>query len=430
MSTDLSDFYAEKRRDRAESAEQARKDKAAEAQLRRDEAATAAELKRQDAKAAAELKRQERREVEQRKKREKAERLARRQQRIESARTWLAEESDTAFSIAMIVLAVVPAIISQVGALDGKTDTGSAVSLALMLELGAWSATVGASRAMRDGRPVTPYRLAMWGCAAVAAAINVSHNGGLGSWFGWVMGAASLAGVGFWELRCVGRHGTSRRTKAQRVEDKQRARHTKMRRKHFPDLWTLADRILADAEFGSITQEQAWEQAREVYHGTTKPGMTPAVVAMRSVTRRRMEQALAVDGEADPLFPDTVPDDLLRQFRGTYGTVYRSPLNGDEDGDDGPTGLSVQGVPAKPSGGPSEAAETLGGKGKRALRRLAQKGDSRPLDEADLARVRLLAEGLGGKGKLSARNVREAIGCRNDYAIRLRDAIKNEDVEQ
>jgi hypothetical protein len=50
----------------------------------------------------------------------------------------------------------------------------------------------------------------------------------------------------------------------------------------------------------------------------------------------------------------------------------------------------------------------------------------KPLAEADLEAVRKLAEALGGPDRLSARNVRETVGCRNDYAIRLRDAVRAE----
>jgi hypothetical protein len=40
--------------------------------------------------------------------------------------------------------------------------------------------------------------------------------------------------------------------------------------------------------------------------------------------------------------------------------------------------------------------------------------------------VQKLAEALGGTDKLSARNVREVLGGgSNEYAIRVRDAIKN-----
>jgi hypothetical protein len=84
----------------------------------------------------------------------------------------------------------------------------------------------------------------------------------------------------------------------------------------------------------------------------------------------------------------------------------------------------------KPGGGPrddaSQARTALGGKGEGRDRSTSATDPVKPLAEADLKAVRKLAEALGGAERLSARNVREAIGCRNDYAIRLRDAVRTE----
>lgn len=259
---------------------------------RRLDRAADREQDRIDRKEAADRQRQDRREAEQRQRREKAEQAAKRAQRLTAAREWLRDEADTAFSVALILLAVIPAIVSQVGALSGKTDPWSATALALMLELGAWSATVGASRAMRDGRPVLPYRIAMWLCALVAAAINVSHNGGFTDWFGWVMGAASIAGVAFWELRCVGRHGTSRRTKAERTEAKARKVHARNRRRHHRPIWDSASRILSGAPYGTLTRDEAWALAWADVHGDLTPGRTGAMELQRAANRKALGEAL------------------------------------------------------------------------------------------------------------------------------------------
>ncbi|WP_329492625.1 DUF2637 domain-containing protein (plasmid) [Kitasatospora sp. NBC_01246] len=408
----MSDYYEERRREKRESAEQAREDKKLAAELQRQAEADRADQVRRD-----------KREAEGRTRRERAERAQRRAAQVAAARGWLAAEADTAFSVALILLAVIPAISSQVGALTGKTDPGSAAALALMLELGAWSATVGASRAMKDGRPVTPYRVAMWGCAAVAAAINISHNGGFTDWFGLVMGAASIAGVAFWELRCVGRHGQSRRTKEERAEDKQRKLHTKERKRLHPDLWSTAAVILADAEYGALTQEQAWAMARQIHRGTTEAGLTPALVALRAQSRKSMVDAAALDTDSDPLFPDTLPDALLAEFTGTYGSMYRSPLGTTTDGDDNPGGTPAAVAPKAPSGGPSDTPGALGRKGKRASGRTAGKTPQKAVSETDIAKALTLARALGSVSKLSTANVRDAIGGgANEYAIRVRKA--------
>lgn len=250
------------------------------------------EADRADRRAEREEARKDQAAAEGRRRRDRADRSARRAQRFTAARTWFATEGDTAFTIAMIGLAVVPAILSQVNALSGKTDFGSALSLALMLELGAWSATVGGSRAMRDGRPVLPYRIAMWLCASIAAGINVTHNGGPADWFAWVMGAASLAGVAFWELRCVGRHGASRRTKAQRIEDRARRRHLRERRRDHKPIWESARRILSGAPYGRLTADEAWATAWADVHGDLEPGRTGAMEVQRAANAKALREAL------------------------------------------------------------------------------------------------------------------------------------------
>ncbi|MFD7982140.1 hypothetical protein ACFV4M_02005 [Kitasatospora indigofera] len=421
-----SNWREERRQDRLDAAEQAREDKRLDTELKLQAEADRAERQRQADADRAEQLRKDKREAEARAKRERAERAQRRGAQIAAARGWLAAEADTAFSVALILLSVIPAIASQVGALTGKTDPGSATALALMLELGAWSATVGASRAMKDGRPVGPYRVAMWACAAIAAGINVSHNGGFTDWFGLVMGAASMAGVAFWELRCVGRHGQSRRTKEERAEEKARRRHAKERKAKHPEVWKTSVLILADAEYKALSPEAAWTMAREIHRGTTEAGLTPELVTLRAHSKARMAEALGLDADAEPLFPDTVPQALLEEFGNTPGSVYRSPLGGPQDGDDDAGGT----VLPRPSDGPSQGPTAHGRKGKRLVPNIRRKTPERPLDPGHVKQIRTLAEALGGKDKLSARNVREAIGGGSmEYAIRLRDAVKNDSAE-
>lgn len=57
----------------------------------------------------------------------------------------------------------------------------------------------------------------------------------------------------------------------------------------------------------------------------------------------------------------------------------------------------------------------------------AAKAPEKPLSEADLDKVRRLADGLGDVDKLSLSNVRTAVGGgRNEYLVRLRDAVRTE----
>ncbi|MFJ4673023.1 hypothetical protein [Kitasatospora purpeofusca] len=289
------------------------------ADRRADRSADRAE-DRADRKLAAEEARKDRASAEARKRRDRADRAARRADRLQAARTWFATEGDTAFTIAMILLSVAPAIASQVDALAGKTDGLSAVSLALMLELGAWSATVGGTRALRDGRPVLPYRIAMWGCAAVAAGINVAHNGGVKDWFALVMGAASLAGVAFWELRCAGRHGQSRRTRQQRADDRARRRHARQRRRHHKPIQESAERILSGAPHGSLTPDEAWALAWADVHGDLTPGRTCAMEVQRVANAKALREAL--NSRPKVLFP--LPGQELTVLPLPELSVYRS----------------------------------------------------------------------------------------------------------
>lgn len=418
----------ERRQDRLDAAEQAREDKRLDTELKLRAEQDRAERQRQADADRAEQLRKDKREAEARAKRERAERAQRRGAQIAAARGWLAAEADTAFSVALILLSVIPAIASQVGALTGKTDPGSATALALMLELGAWSATVGASRAMKDGRPVGPYRVAMWACAAVAAGINVSHNGGFTDWFGLVMGAASMAGVAFWELRCVGRHGTSRRTKEERAEEKARKAHSQKRAADHQDVQRTAERIVSAGSHGTTEFEVAFSSAWEVHHGTREVGMTPAMVALRAKSRQRMAEAAALDADAGPLFPDTVPGGWIEEFGNTPGSMYRSPFGDPQDGDDSGTGTVSAKTPRKPSPGSTKAAESLGGKGKRRLPGGRRERAQKPLDPAHIERVRRYADLLAEDGKLiSVRLVGEYIGGgETDYLSRLTRHVKQQ----
>jgi hypothetical protein len=147
--------------------------------------------------------------------------------------------------------------------------------------------------------------------------------------------------------------------------------------------------------------------------------MTPALHAQAARSRQALEQSLAETGMSAEAA--AVEVFLLETF-------------GPTDGDDGPAGGTRPDAPGKgprgggggnrrtPSGKGTQGRRALGGKGKRA----SAEASERPLEEADLNKVRSLAQALGDAQKLSARNVRQTIGCRNDYAVRLRDAVQGE----
>ncbi|MBC3844719.1 hypothetical protein GXW82_44500 [Streptacidiphilus sp. 4-A2] len=301
-------YTTEQRRfDRIADAEQLRKDRANVAEQRRKDRADAAEQRRKDADAAQVRQQREKAAARREATRAKEERAERWSKRAGSARAWLMAEADTAFALLVMACAIVPAVTYQWRSLHGH-GVGSAIAAALaaMLEASAWVATVGASRAGRDGRPVLPYRIAMWVSASIAATIN--YIGGVSSHgvaVGLVLAVASLAGIGIWELRSLGRHGTSTRTRAQRAEDRARARHARKRRRAHKDVLRVAERIWSAAPYGSMTPDEAWAVAWEIHTGSADPGLTPELERQRVEARAALRAALTVQEPSVPQ-PETI----------------------------------------------------------------------------------------------------------------------------
>ena len=131
---------------------------------------------------------------------------------------------------------------------------------------------------------------------------------------------------------------------------------------------------------------------------------------------------------------ESVMHDYERTPESVAVDLWLADVFGSNRGDDGPAGAPAGGPSGSPAGGGSRArsarrterAEGLGGKGQQPARRPVDPDTERPLEDVDLKAVRKLAEALGGTDRLSARNVREAVGCRTKYAIRLRDAVRAE----
>ncbi|MFD8155334.1 MULTISPECIES: DUF2637 domain-containing protein [Streptomyces] len=404
-------FYDERRKDKAAERAEDRLDRLAEAKAAREEREALAEQRRKDKEAKAEEERRLRAE----RKREKARRKAERKKARAELFAKLGTEGDTVGALIVMACGIVPALYFQLRALNGENLPGIiSLCLAVMLEAGAWVATVSGERAKREGRPVGRFRVVMWACATFAAVINYSHAPGpSGGWLAWVLAAASYAGVFFWEVRGWGRHGTkATRTKAQRKEERRRRRHDRKRRRRFPAVYARYTDILTAHPYGTVDPEKAWRDAWRDTHGADL-AVTAGVVAHRGNADKALAAAHGVGLET--LAVEQLLDDLF-------------PGDGGDDGP--PARRSSRG----PNGGPSKGgrkATTLGRKGKQAVGRLtgrtAPKVPDKPLDPADLDRVRALADLLGGASKLSVKNVREAVGGGNTrYAMQLRDAVKAE----
>ncbi|MFE2829186.1 hypothetical protein [Streptomyces sp. NPDC059271] len=402
----------EDRRDRLAEAEAVRKERLAEAEAARIRDEARAEQRRKDE----EARQEEERRLRAERKREKARRKAERKKARAELFAKLGKEGDTVGALVVMACGIVPALYFQLRALNGESLPGIiSLCLAVMLEAGAWVATVSGERAKREGRPVGRFRVVMWACATFAAVINYSHAPGpSGGWLAWVLAAASYAGVFFWEVRGWGRHGTKgTRTKAQRKEARRRRRHDRKRRRRFPAVYARYTDILTAHPYGSVDHEKAWADAWQDTHGA-ELAVTAGVIAHRGEADKALAAAHGVGVET------LMVEQLL-------GDVF-----GGDGGDDGPAARrSGKG----PNGGPSKGgrtAKTLGRKGKQAVDRLtgrtAPKVPNKPLDEAHLESVRSLADVLpGGAEDLSVSNVRMAIGGGNyRYAMQLRDAVKAE----
>ncbi|MGW5336212.1 hypothetical protein [Streptomyces bauhiniae] len=419
----MSTSYREERRlDRKAEREEDRRDRLAEAEATRTAALAQAEADRirDEARAEQERKDEEARQEEARRlraerKREKARRKAERKKSRAELLAKLKGEGDTVGALIVMACGIVPALYFQLRALNGEHLPGIiSLCLAVMLEAGAWVATVSGERAKRENRPVARFRVVMWACASFAAVINYSHAPGpAGGWLAWVLAVSSYAGVGFWEVRGWGRHGTKgTRTKAQRREERKHRRHDRKRRRRFRAVYARYTDILTAHPYGSVDREKAWADAWRDTHGADL-AVTAGVVAHRGHADKALAAAHGVGVETlavEELLADLFPGD---------------------GGDDGPPARrSSRG----PNGGPSKGGRkvtTLGRKGKQAVERLtgrtAPKTPDKPLDPADLDRVRTLADLLGGASKLSVKNVREAVGGGNTrYAMALRDAVKAE----
>ncbi|MFG2903304.1 DUF2637 domain-containing protein [Streptomyces zaomyceticus] len=310
-------YRDEKRADDAQRREQDRQDAALRmdkqleaqriaAEEKRKAADAAAERKQKAADAAAERQRKADAEKQRLKRQAKAQRKAAWEKRIR----WVRDNGDVAAVLAVMFCGMLPALVAQFGALRSM---GMGLLLAgllpFLLELGAWAATAGEAKALREKRSVTPYRITVWTFTALAATVNAIHGykdfGGVGG--ALVLAASSIAPVALWHMVMAGRHSQkAKRTKAEIAEEKRRreeakekARHLKQRRRHHPKVAKEADRLLSAATFDSMTAEEAFAAAWRIIHGT-EPGMTPELYKIATASRLRVGEAFEVAEEKRP----------------------------------------------------------------------------------------------------------------------------------
>ncbi|MER7806148.1 hypothetical protein [Streptomyces sp900116325] len=263
-------------------------------------------------------------------------------------------------------------------------------------------------------------RILSLSAAGFAANINYQYGTSLAG-NGLTVAEAQVAGLGLaavtlggplffevrqWVLTLTAKTASPK----QQAEDKARAKHEKKRSKRFKDVIDRQQELLLAAPYGTLKPEDAFARAWWDVKGAPL-GVTADAIADRLDAEAEVATVLA---EAECTPERAAVELLLADLFGTDG------------GDGGASGAAaVSPISGSPVGG-AKAPTALGGKGKRPVRSTSGTEAEKPLAEADLKAVRKLAEALGGTDRLSAKNVRETVGCRNDYALRLRNAVRSE----
>lgn len=314
---------------------------------------------------------------------------------------WVAVNTDLAAALTVMVAGMIPAFYFQLNALMGAgVFAGLAALLAFMLEAGAWAATAGEVKAMKAGRAIWPYRIAIWSFTTAAASINFAHGMETAWWLGAILAASSIVPVALFHMVMAGRHAAKPKADPQ---VKARAKHEKRRRKHHPAVASLADRLQSAAEHDTLTFEAAFAAAWAIMHGTSKPGMTPELHAVATRSQDRLAQSLELSkGDAK-----SIRAALLERL--TNPLPGGSPVLGD-------------GGASTPIGDRPKGRTTRFPTGKQAPENLADaKAREASLAER-LPDVHGLADELAVKGReLSARAISKKLRVRLVDAIELRD---------
>lgn len=338
---------------------------------------------------------------------------------------------------------------------DGRIDQPAwyLLPVPFFLELLALTAVKGTQWAVRKGFARWPFWILTGTLAGFAGFINGAKGAELfGPIAGVALAATSIAGPVLVEIREIieARTAGDTRTAAQRAADKAKARQAaaddkrvkkqdRERRRFFPAEFEAYQEILAAAPEGTLTRDEAWREAQVAVEYPDVYARFRTLLALPGApARHEVLDAAWRDVEGGPLGltagvlsrrleAERAIADVLAEAEYTPERAAVEHLLADlfptrPGGEDGPSGA----VSGKGPQGPSKTPGALGGKGKRPVQRQADQESVKPLAEADLEKVRTLAKALGGADRLSARKVREVVGCRTAYAIRLRDTVQSE----
>lgn len=413
----MSDYREERRADKALEADLRRQDKRLEVEAKLEAERLKADERRRDQEAADERRRKEQAEQRRLKKQAEKERAEKRAARNAKIRGVLSTRTVDIFVGLVMACALVPAFVSQASFL---TQVGLALPLACLaaasVEGATWAFTSMAAQAEREHRPTARLRIGTWVCAVFAGVLNLAH---------WTETSGPVVGVFFGVLTPLAtllwdwRTHTSTRTKAERQRAAAEKKHEADRKRKFKDVQKRYEEILTAHPYGTVEEEAAWAQAWGDVKGS-------ALAIDAKMLGRRIEAIRGVEevAKAGEMTPEAFAVELL------LADVFGSPQHGPEGpgegltgGGQGRTGTAV----LDPDAGTSEGLGALGSKGQQPSRAQARKAaDERPVEPGDIERVKALAAALGGTDKLSAKKVRETLGCAQAYAIRVRDAVRDE----
>ncbi|MGW2110699.1 DUF2637 domain-containing protein [Streptomyces sp. NPDC001948] len=428
----MSSYREERRADAAAQAEQAREDRRLELETKLKAKEIAAEQKRQDDEAKAERARKDaeakrRQELADKKIRdqEKARAKAARAAKVGKVARWLNQNPVTVFVAFVMASSVIPAVISQVGALgDTGVNVLLAALLAAMLEGGAWAITFMGKAAEDAGRPAAKYRVATWCTALVAAGVNYWHWAEKlpkAQWVAVVFAASSLFAIYLWDMKTHGSHG---RTKAERKAEQDRREHLAKRRKDHKDIAKEADRLLSALPFGSIDEEEAFAAAWRIHKGA-EPGLSPELYATATNARVALGAAFELGEHVRP--------ELVRA--GMLASLY-NPLS-QRLAEGAPTLGATTPIPALQRG--SQGSTTQAGIGSNSSEGASEKGGKKAsesasekasrgrtdgeleqlLPEAHRVAVELVAEGK----QISAAALAKYLKIRREDGMKLRDRV-------
>ncbi|MGA5869462.1 hypothetical protein [Streptomyces cinereoruber] len=310
---------------------------------------------------------------------------------------WLKANPATLFVGFVMVASIVPAILSQIGALTGASVAAPMAGLlAAMLEGGAWAITFMGKQAEDSGREPRKYRIGTWAVATVAAAVNFWHGlkaYGEHPWVAFVLGASSLFAIYIWDLKTHGSHG---KTREQKRADKARRAHVSARRKHHPQIVEQAIKLQAALPYGTLDDEAAFAAAWRIHTGA-EPGLSAELYA--TATNAVLQLGAAFE------LGDNVRDELLETG---FKAARLNPF------------AELTQVPASQAGIGSNAPEPPVDKPRESgPRGRSDEELNALLPDALTAAAELVAEGK----QISATGLAKKLQIRREDALRLRDRV-------